>query len=277
MNSAGNIIIEEVVSEFTKIHNKLIENKNIDVLTLGVYTKIMRLGKSWELNIKGLAMTLGLSDTKVRACMKSLEIEGFLVRTKVRNDNGTISGYNYIFKSIPAAKNERSEIYATNANMAIQKPNSGETILRENHTMEKEESLYKELNKEEDLNKEEELNKQQNEKTDEWRHNYTVYRMLVDSGVNMLLSDSEYKSKYEDWFVNVDYEKTVEKTAYWWLSDIGWDFCKKKRKTNNLNFYSTLKNNLDKNRVYKYSETKKIEAVIAKTDEKLDLWRKMKQ
>ena len=48
MEKVGNITIVEATSRFKKVDISLIENANIDCLTLGIYTKLIVLGKRWK-------------------------------------------------------------------------------------------------------------------------------------------------------------------------------------------------------------------------------------
>ena len=88
MEKVGNITVVEATSRFKKVDISLIENENIDCLTLGIYTKLIVLGKRWNLNVRGLRSHLGLSDEKVRKALSLLEQEGYIVRTPCRDDKG---------------------------------------------------------------------------------------------------------------------------------------------------------------------------------------------
>lgn len=105
---SGNIIVIEPESRFKKIDKSLIENQNIDCLTLGIYTKIVSFGKKWKLNIKGLSVFLGLSDTKVRKSISLLEKEGYIVRVPIKDEKGYFQGYNYKVFPTPIEEKERS-------------------------------------------------------------------------------------------------------------------------------------------------------------------------
>lgn len=105
---SGNIIVIEPKSRFKKIDKSLIENQNIDCLTLGIYTKIVSFGKKWKLNIKGLSVFLGLSDTKVRKSISLLEKEGYIVRVPIKDEKGYFQGYNYKVFPTPIEEKERS-------------------------------------------------------------------------------------------------------------------------------------------------------------------------
>ena len=109
METTGNITIIEPVSRFKKVDISLIENERIDCTTLGVYTKLIVLGKKWNLNVRGLRKHLGLSDEKVRKSLSLLEQEGYIVRTPCRNEKGQLVGWDYAIYPTPVGEDERSK------------------------------------------------------------------------------------------------------------------------------------------------------------------------
>ena len=109
METTGNITIIEPISRFKKVDISLIENERIDCTTLGVYTKLIVLGKKWNLNVRGLRKHLGLSDEKVRKSLSLLEQEGYIVRTPCRNEKGQLVGWDYVIYPTPVSEDERSK------------------------------------------------------------------------------------------------------------------------------------------------------------------------
>lgn len=109
METTGNITIIEPVSRFKKVDISLIENERIDCTTLGVYTKLIVLGKKWNLNVRGLRKHLGLSDEKVRKSLSLLEQEGYIVRTPCRNEKGQLVGWDYAIYPTPVSEDGRSK------------------------------------------------------------------------------------------------------------------------------------------------------------------------
>lgn len=107
--ATGNIIVIEPEDGFKRIHKSIIRNKNIDCLTLGIYTKITVLGAEWQLNVKGLSSALYLSDTKIRKSLGILEKEGYIVRKPIRGDKGQMQGWDYIVFPTPIDEKERSK------------------------------------------------------------------------------------------------------------------------------------------------------------------------
>lgn len=108
MEKSGNIYVIEAEDNFKRVHKSIIENKNIDCETLGIYTRIIVLGAKWNLNIKGLSTHLGISDSKIRKSIAALEHEGYIVRTAVRGQGGKFFGWDYKILPIPIEQKQRS-------------------------------------------------------------------------------------------------------------------------------------------------------------------------
>lgn len=102
-NMAGNIIIIEAKDNFQKVAKDIIFSKEVDVLTLGIYVKVLCLGKAWKLNVKGLASKLHLSTDKIRSSFATLEKAGYLRRTRTHGPNGRFVGWDYEICSVSFA------------------------------------------------------------------------------------------------------------------------------------------------------------------------------
>ena len=83
---AGNITIIEPSSKYQKVAKGIILDKRIDAATLGIYVKVLALGKEWKLNITGLASYLEISEGRVRKAFALLEDLGYLRRLRVKNE-----------------------------------------------------------------------------------------------------------------------------------------------------------------------------------------------
>lgn len=124
MEKVGNITVVEATSRFKKVDISLIENEKIDCLTLGIYTKLIVLGKKWNLNVRGLRSHLGLSDEKVRKALSLLEQEGYIVRTPCRDEKGHLIGWNYTIYPVPVNEDERSKAGKGKENPQVGLPSS---------------------------------------------------------------------------------------------------------------------------------------------------------
>ena len=98
---SGNITIIPPRENFLKVAKGIIYNEDVDALSLGVYVKVIALGREWNLNIKGLAKTLHYSEDKIRSCFAVLEKAGYLRRTKTHGAHGHFSGWDYEVSSEP--------------------------------------------------------------------------------------------------------------------------------------------------------------------------------
>ena len=109
MEKSGNFYIEEAESDFKRVHKSIILNKDIDCLTLGIYVKILVLGKKWQLNIKGLSSYFNISDMKIRKSIALLEKEGYISRKAVQDEKtGKLAGWNYTLHAIPLEERKRT-------------------------------------------------------------------------------------------------------------------------------------------------------------------------
>lgn len=109
MEKSGNFYIEEAESDFKRVHKSIILNKDIDCLTLGIYVKILVLGKKWQLNIKGLSSCFDISDMKIRKSISLLEKEGYISRKAVQDEKtGKLAGWNYTLHAIPLEESKRT-------------------------------------------------------------------------------------------------------------------------------------------------------------------------
>ena len=171
---SGNIIVIEPESRFKKIDKSLIENQNIDCLTLGIYAKIVSFGKKWKLNIKGLSVFLGLSDTKVRKSISLLEKEGYIVRVPIKDEKGYFQGYNYKVFPTPIEEKERSN--AGKKGGVIENRGSAKTGYPENGipiTNKTKKTFKTKLNKKE--NKKEKMANSRNYKIKQYQQWYNSY------------------------------------------------------------------------------------------------------
>lgn len=142
---AGNITIVEAKERFKKVSLEAIRNENIDLFTLGLYTRILVRGKDWNLNINGLASVFGVGASKVRASIKLLEKEGYVRREAVRDPNtGRMDGWNYFIYAESVPENERTALSIYRNTVAPKYGENRNTVKREDNTIRKETTNRKE-------------------------------------------------------------------------------------------------------------------------------------
>lgn len=271
METSGNIIIVEAEDNFKRVHKSIIENKNIDCETLGIYTRIIVLGLKWKLNIKGLSTHLGVSDTRVRKSISALEQEGYIVRTAVRGEGGKFFGWDYKIMPTPIEESKRS---------SAGKPTSQKTDTRFDGQVGSPTTRFTDntVNGEDNNNKPKEdidLNKNKTKENNiEWRNSFEVYLALVITAKEKLLNDTEYRQYIEKYYPNSDYEATLNKLVDgFWGNKEGWEYNKNKRKGKTINMISALKKNMDKRDriVYKQKQGIDVKKVLYPQSTKVSL------
>ena len=121
---AGNITIIVPTENFVKVPQGVVRNDAVDTLALGIFVKVLCLGREMSLTIQGLSDRLGLSLAKVQKAFAALEDAGYLRRNRVKGADGKFVGWDYEISSEPFTdypKNRLSE-----------KPTIGKTDCREN-------------------------------------------------------------------------------------------------------------------------------------------------
>ena len=121
---AGNITIILPAENFVKVPVGIVCNDTVDALALGVFVKVLELGREQAITIQGLADILDLSLAKVQKAFATIETAGYLHRSRVKDAAGRFVGWDYEISSAPLTdypKNRLSE-----------KPTIGKTDCRKN-------------------------------------------------------------------------------------------------------------------------------------------------
>ena len=121
---AGNITIILPAENFVKVPVGIVCNDTVDALALGVFVKVLELGREQAITIQGLADILDLSLAKVQKAFAAIETAGYLHRSRVKDAAGRFVGWDYEISSEPFTdypKNRLSE-----------KPTIGKTDCRKN-------------------------------------------------------------------------------------------------------------------------------------------------
>ena len=159
---AGNIRIIEPTDNYQKVSKGVIFDKEIDALTLGIYVKVLCLGKEWELNVQGLAKTLNLSEAKIKAAFSRLERAGYVKRIHVKDEKtGYFLGFDYHIGHDPFPENERTDLVTTHGRnesnhpkiQRMDNPTDGKSNRRKIQPMEKMGDIYRDNNKDRDIKK----------------------------------------------------------------------------------------------------------------------------
>ena len=188
---AGNIKIIEPKDNFQKVSKDIIFNDCVDALTLGIYVKILTLGKKWELNIKGLASVLRLSDAKIKYSLNLLEKVGYIRRVHIQGDNGRFVGFDYYVGAVPFPEDERTDLVATHSsnhpkNQPLENPTDGKTNGRKNQLMENQ----GDINREYTANRNNTTNEDTKVYTSSRPARFDFYKALRELGVSQEVADA---------------------------------------------------------------------------------------
>ena len=84
-----------------------------------------------------------------------------------------------------------------------------------------------------------------------WRESFDEYMKLVREGAAALKADANFRADIERIEPNVDYDKTIDScVSKYWGTETGWEK-KRRSRTKKIDMKATLRQNFDKNRIYK--------------------------
>ena len=109
---AGNITIIVPSDNFVKVPLGIVFHPEVDALALGIFVKVLCLGREFSLTVQDLAARLSVSLAKVQKAFAVLEDAGYLRRNRVKDAAGRFVGWDYEISSEPLTdtpENRRSE------------------------------------------------------------------------------------------------------------------------------------------------------------------------
>lgn len=84
-----------------------------------------------------------------------------------------------------------------------------------------------------------------------WRESFDEYMKLVNEGAAALMADAKFRAEVEQLQPNVDYDRTIKWcVSQYWGTEQAWER-KRRSRTKTINMKATLRQNFDKNRIYK--------------------------
>ena len=100
---------------FTMVPNEIFMDRRLDDKTLGVLCRLLSLPEDWNFSVAGLTKLTNSGRDSIRASLNKLEELGYLVRERVRDENGRLGGVFYHIYEIPLTKEqiEKGELEPT--------------------------------------------------------------------------------------------------------------------------------------------------------------------
>jgi hypothetical protein len=245
-----NKIIRKKNQDYTILSNVFLKDKELSIKAKGFLAVVMGLPENWDFSINGICAILKEGKTAIYNVIDELKTQNYCNVKVCRDEKGRIIGNDYTFYEEPYIEKPHSEEpRPENPNMDNQPQSntylSNDEILinDENKNKEDKSSLKKGARKQIDS---------------EWRKDYEAYKQLVLSAKDQLLNDQQAKQNILFMYPNADYYRTILKSVEFWCSEKGWEY-KKKSTAKDINMLSTLKNNLNKNIVYRNVNDQPIE------------------
>jgi len=263
-------LFNNIKRNFTIIPNEILYDSSICNNSKVVFWYMASKPDDWDFFHETISSELHVSVDSVRKYLNELCDSGWVTKIGQVVENGRFKNVEYILNESPTSEQPDINDETVGENFRHGKKPTRKISDTEN--------FGNILNKDIITKKEEEeINNINilpvNDKSENWRTNYGLYVSVVNDAKDRLIDDIEYKLKMETWYgATLDYKSTVLKTADWWLTEDGWMYSKKKKR-GSADMLSTLKRNLERNRIYTIGATKPF-GQKASMDDKLEAFRK---
>lgn len=96
-------------TNFTTIDNNIFKNKNLSNKATGLLCLMLSLPDDWDFTIEGLMLFKTDNRTSIRTALQELEKEGYLKRSRERNEKGVLGGTIYDIYEVPTLENQTQE------------------------------------------------------------------------------------------------------------------------------------------------------------------------
>lgn len=86
---------------YTVMSNHHLRNKELSLKARGLFSIILSLPDDWDYTVKGLAYICKEGADSIRSALKELEQQGYIERSRVRNEKGQLTTAEYIIHEQP--------------------------------------------------------------------------------------------------------------------------------------------------------------------------------
>lgn len=94
---------------FVTVHKQIFEDPHLSFKAKGIAIYLLGKPDDWSANVKDLIKQSTDGRDAVYAGLKELEEQGYLIKKKVRNEAGHITGYDYVLYEIKTAEKPHTE------------------------------------------------------------------------------------------------------------------------------------------------------------------------
>ena len=99
----------EKTKDYTVMANHHLKNLNLSLKAKGLLSVILSLPDDWDYTLKGLALISKEGIDAIREAVRELEAEGYIHRTRFRNERGQLGAAEYVIYEIPQAASDNAE------------------------------------------------------------------------------------------------------------------------------------------------------------------------
>jgi len=100
----------EKTRDYTVMSNHHLKNIRISLRSKGLLSIMLSLPENWDYTLKGLARISLEGVDAIRMAIKELEAEGYIVRSRVRNEKGQLTEAEYVIYEKPASAPPTQEV-----------------------------------------------------------------------------------------------------------------------------------------------------------------------
>ena len=136
-------------TNFTVMSNHHLKNKKLSLKAKGLLSQILSLPTEWDYSLNGLAYINKEGKDSVREAIKELEREGYIVRTRIRDDKGLLGKAEYVIYEMPHLENTDFQPKSENPtldNPTLENPTQEKPALENPTQLNKDKSNKKILN-----------------------------------------------------------------------------------------------------------------------------------
>lgn len=122
MNNTGRINKIRARSNFTQIHNDVLQNVELSLAARGLLAFILSLPDDWILMKDSLHTRVGAKKGTVDAVFKELQVFGYIISTKCMDEKGRFQGWNHDVYEDPSSADKdvyRSRFFPKSVNAEV--------------------------------------------------------------------------------------------------------------------------------------------------------------
>lgn len=281
-----NAIKREKNRNYTTISNVFLRDKCLSVKAKGFLAVVMSLPEDWDFTINGICAVLKEGKTAIYNIITELKMNGYCSMDLCQNEKGIITGNDYSFSETPKKEwiekvlkaccenphTENRDADNQDADNPTQRSKESKEIKNEQN---KEGNISNEISPQKVRGNENEFSEsrlpcgaedrgarasdnperkvapKEKPTKEPWRESFDEYMKLVREGAAALKADANFRADIERIEPNVDYDKTIDScVSKYWGTETGWEK-KRRSRTKKIDMKATLRQNFDKNRIYK--------------------------